>query len=152
MPLVELCTNCHTEYSPGEPENAGLWLHGPVGTGWCVTCHEPHSSLQSDLLRSEPTAKLCGACHLREDLVAFTPEHRPRDPSDAYPPSPPTPVDGSAPPENGAAPSGPPVVQVAKDCVRCHDPHRGPDHFILRGRRQARSDPAPSIAGARSEP
>ncbi len=155
-PLVELCTKCHTEYAPDDPGNAGLWLHGPVGTGWCVTCHEPHSSPHPQLLRASPSARLCGACHLREDLVAFTPEHRPRDPSDAYPPSPPAAVavtvEGPAPPENVATPSDSKTVQVAKDCVRCHDPHRGPDRFILRERRQPRSQGAPRTADARSEP
>ena len=152
LPLVELCTKCHTEYAPDEPENAGLWLHGPVGTGWCVTCHEPHSSLHPYLLRAEPTARLCSGCHLREDLVAFTPEHRPLDPSDAYPPAPQDAVEGSAPAENEATPSAPKVVQVAKNCVRCHDPHSGPNRFILRERRQVHSADAPPVAGARSGP
>ena len=152
MPLVELCTHCHTEYAPDDPGNAGLWLHGPVGTGWCVTCHAAHSSFHPQLLRTEPTARLCGACHLREDLLAFTSEHRPRDPSDAYPPLPPAEVEGVTPPENAASPSAPQILRVARDCVRCHDPHRGPDRFILKGRRRPRAAAAPHIAGARSEP
>jgi predicted CXXCH cytochrome family protein len=127
VPVNELCLGCHSEYAADTAENEGLWLHGPVATGWCVVCHHPHNSRQPALLRAEPAARLCGVCHVREDLVAFTEEHRPVDPEQAFPPMP-------ADVPEGPTDATDPVVRVVKDCGRCHDPHAGPDHFLLRER------------------
>ncbi len=76
MPVDELCVHCHTDFDNDGPGVEERWLHGPVASGWCVLCHQPHSSVYRSLLTHEPTAQLCSRCHLREDLVR-TREHRP---------------------------------------------------------------------------
>jgi len=126
MPVVELCTHCHDDFSPQHPANTGYGLHGPVAMGWCVMCHEPHSSPYAKLLTAYPTARLCGRCHERADLVEFTPEHRPGSPAEAYP-------------ANGDDHTKTEVVRVVRDCTRCHDPHRGRDGdpFLLKPERLA---------------
>lgn len=140
LPVVQLCTHCHDDFAREAPGNEGLWLHGPVASGWCVLCHAPHSSDYPRLLHALPTARLCGQCHLREDLVAATPDHLPRSDADAYPP-----VAAATDGEGNEAPES--VVRVAKSCIRCHDPHRGPDSRVLKeGWQQALQAPPPSPA------
>ncbi|MCP4005039.1 MAG: hypothetical protein GY725_12670 [bacterium] len=121
MPVDELCTHCHSEYSPAHSRNQGMSIHGPVAGGWCVACHQSHTSPYPALLRAEPSAQLCGQCHLREDLLAFTAEHRPSDPNDAWPPT-----------KEDDRTEDAPTLRVTAQCTHCHDPHGGPDHFFLR--------------------
>jgi predicted CXXCH cytochrome family protein len=130
MPVDELCVHCHTDFASDAPGNDELWLHGPVASGWCVLCHEPHSSGYPFLVATEPTARLCGGCHVREDLVA-TAEHRPVEVEDAFPaPAPVKAEDLES--EEAVTPS----FSVVRDCTRCHDPHMGPDRLLLRPRHE----------------
>jgi predicted CXXCH cytochrome family protein len=133
MPVNELCVHCHTDFALDAPGNDGLWLHGPVASGWCVLCHESHSALYPSLLATEPTARLCSSCHVREDLVE-TAEHRPVEIDDAFPRPPPVDAENSEPEE--AATSSASVARVVRDCTRCHDPHMGPDRLLLRPRHE----------------
>ncbi len=155
MPVNELCVHCHTDYTSESPANEGPWLHGPVASGWCVLCHQPHSALYPALLVLEPTARLCGGCHEREDLV-MTKEHLPLLPEDGFPiiqkvdPAEDEAEKESAPNESAGdeAPgelSEPDVqvLQVVRDCTRCHDPHMGPDRLLLRPRHQWEEPPEP---------
>ncbi|MBW2245094.1 MAG: hypothetical protein JRH01_24200 [Deltaproteobacteria bacterium] len=131
FPVVELCVRCHTDYEPAELAKDGSFVHGPVGSGWCVVCHESHSASEPRLVRAAPAARLCGQCHLREDLLTFTAEHLPAEPEEGFPPLPS--VDADAEPKQDDAKSpAPAFVQVAKDCTRCHDPHRGPTRSLLK--------------------
>lgn len=130
MPVTDLCVHCHTDYASDHPVNTRLWMHGPVASGWCVACHQSHSSNYPHLVKLEPTARLCGQCHLRGDLLASTPDHRPGSPEDGYPPLP-------------EAPDAQEVLQVVKDCTRCHDPHRGPNRSILKERPPSQPEPLP---------
>jgi|GEM_PF-1748666 len=130
LPVVKLCVRCHSDFSPQAPENAGLRMHGPVGVGWCVACHQAHSSAYEHLVHADPPAKLCTQCHQRADLLEFTPEHRPSATHVAYPPSPETSQEEA---DSADAPAtAVPENQVAADCTACHDPHRGLDRFILK--------------------
>ncbi len=129
MPVDELCAHCHTDFTIEAPGNEDLWLHGPVASGWCILCHQPHSSVHQDLLTHQPTALLCSRCHLREDLVQ-TPEHLPDSPDAGYPQ-----IRAASPEDSPAA--GQPVakavsLRVVRDCTRCHDPHMGRDRLLLR--------------------
>ncbi len=137
MPVDKLCIRCHSDFAPSAPENAGLWMHGPVHVGWCVTCHQAHSSSYEHLVHAEPSARLCTQCHIRGDLLAFTPEHRPSELDTTYPASVPTQeqTDGDA----GEDPARPADAQVIADCTRCHDPHRGVNRFILKAARESES-------------
>jgi len=62
--LLEACSDCHTDYfSP----RVG---HMPVSQGECLTCHDPHRSVQPSLLRASMPA-VCVDCHdAPEDLSA----------------------------------------------------------------------------------
>jgi predicted CXXCH cytochrome family protein len=56
-PVPKLCYGCHKEYISLEG-----WVHGPVATGNCLLCHEPHTTDNKSLL-SKPTPELCYQCH-----------------------------------------------------------------------------------------
>ena len=135
MPVTELCLRCHSDYSVDAPANADFWIHGPVAAGWCVLCHQPHSSEYPNLLVYEPPARLCTQCHDRSELLD-TEEHLPATPEDGYP----TPEQiasfrkraARAEQEEDDEPAR--ITVVVRDCTRCHNPHRGPDRMILRPR------------------
>jgi predicted CXXCH cytochrome family protein len=135
LPVVELCTHCHASYSIDAPENAEMWLHGPVAGGWCVLCHQPHSSLYPNLLAQSPTARLCSACHLRETLID-TVEHLPVEPGSGYPPLPETDTGSRVQSDEHDFET----VQVVEDCTSCHDPHRGRDRLLLRTPRESKQN------------
>lgn len=57
-----LCSTCHKEYA-----SLDGWVHGPVGTGDCLFCHQPHwGDGRSSLTR--PVPELCHQCHTIEML------------------------------------------------------------------------------------
>jgi predicted CXXCH cytochrome family protein len=131
MEVTALCFECHDEFSPESTPRDELSLHGPVASGWCVTCHDPHKSRNPSLLRYAPAARLCLQCHKRSEFAASSETHIAKTPEEAYTVaarrrrSPNRIAERIADEEQ----SLPPVV---KDCTRCHDPHRGRDHFLLR--------------------
>ncbi len=55
-PKGELCFICHD--FPAEKR----YVHGPLASGGCLVCHDPHSSKYPTLLVSEP-ATFCFYCH-----------------------------------------------------------------------------------------
>lgn len=55
--VPQLCYNCHEEYAALEG-----WVHGPVATGECLICHEPHKTKNESLLL-KPAPELCYQCH-----------------------------------------------------------------------------------------
>ena len=59
----QLCFRCHTEYA-----NPSGWVHGPVATGECLFCHEPHKTRNAALL-TDPVPELCYRCHDREAMA-----------------------------------------------------------------------------------
>jgi predicted CXXCH cytochrome family protein len=58
-----LCFNCHEE-----SKFKGKTAHAPVASGMCGACHDPHSSNNAKLLKSE-SPELCYMCH---DKAKFT--------------------------------------------------------------------------------
>lgn len=52
----KLCESCH------EPLNTAKHVHGPVFSGECVLCHNPHGSANEKLLK-KPGVALCLNCH-----------------------------------------------------------------------------------------
>lgn len=129
LPVTELCGNCHVDFGLDRTSEEGLWLHGPVASGWCVKCHNPHDSRYANLVLAEPSAALCERCHNAADLVAFTQEHSPATPEEMYPP--PEKIHSAHSPNRNDEPSSE-IVRVVKDCTRCHNPHFGRDRFLLR--------------------
>ena len=71
----ELCWNCHEQ-----EEFAGDVMHGPVGSGQCVSCHNPHRAPRPHLLREAGSA-LCGGCH-DQDTFPGGELHRDREGDD----------------------------------------------------------------------
>jgi len=55
-PIDELCFRCHEFRSDKQ------WVHGPLASGGCRVCHEPHSSRYPYLLVAE-TELFCFQCH-----------------------------------------------------------------------------------------
>jgi predicted CXXCH cytochrome family protein len=131
MEVTELCFECHDEFSPERTARDGVWLHGPVASGWCVTCHDPHKSRNPGLLRHAPAARLCLQCHERSELAESAETHLPKAPEEAYAPA----VPRRRRPHRLAqktAEERQSLAPVVKDCTRCHDPHRGRDHSLVR--------------------
>ena len=56
-PMSELCYGCHKEYL-----SLDGWVHGPVATGNCLLCHDPHETDNKSLL-SKSVPELCYQCH-----------------------------------------------------------------------------------------
>jgi len=68
-PMAELCVGCHDSKSPAKAFEAGLWVHGPVGNGYCILCHGPHNGPEPYLLLKQADA-LCADCHTPEMIHA----------------------------------------------------------------------------------
>lgn len=52
----QLCFNCH------DLQLNQKYVHGPIASGGCLVCHDPHSSRYAFLLVSEPST-FCFHCH-----------------------------------------------------------------------------------------
>ncbi len=58
--MDQLCIRCHTK---GQKWLAQKHIHGPVGTGDCTVCHNPHGDQYPFQLWAEPSISLCVSCH-----------------------------------------------------------------------------------------
>lgn len=67
VPKQELCFQCHTL------DIRKKYIHGPLESGGCTVCHQPHGSSYAFLLVAEPK-EFCLYCHAKED-VARNPVH-----------------------------------------------------------------------------
>jgi predicted CXXCH cytochrome family protein len=63
-PADQLCQRCH------ELKMDARYVHGPLASGGCLVCHDPHSSRTRPLLVSEPEG-FCFHCHDRETVLAI---------------------------------------------------------------------------------
>jgi len=77
-PPKELCIGCHTQKSPDFIASKNLWLHGPVASGICLVCHDPHKSKYRFLLRVGPV-ETCTRCHPKESLINKAEHEGPED-------------------------------------------------------------------------
>jgi predicted CXXCH cytochrome family protein len=59
-PDTEVCFKCHTEQN--NDWNTKKFIHGPVNTGKCAICHNPHAS-ENPFQLFKPTWDLCVSCH-----------------------------------------------------------------------------------------
>jgi len=55
--VPQLCYRCHDQVVAGEG-----WVHGPVATGDCLLCHEPHKT-KNPFLLTKLAPSLCYECH-----------------------------------------------------------------------------------------
>lgn len=62
LPIEQLCFKCHTLNSGKK------YIHGPVTSGSCRSCHDVHGSGHSYLLVSE-SKDFCFYCHDRNALI-----------------------------------------------------------------------------------
>lgn len=67
VPREQLCYRCH------EIPLTARYVHGPLASGGCTACHDPHSSPNRYLLVSA-TDTFCFSCHEERDLSA-SPAH-----------------------------------------------------------------------------
>ena len=74
-----LCVGCHSEKAATEVAAQGLWQHGPVANGQCVSCHNPHKTKRQYMLKQDSNVAMCGQCHDLDALQA-TRQHA-RDPA-----------------------------------------------------------------------
>jgi len=58
-----LCFRCHVS---NRRWKSSAYLHGPVGAGNCVFCHDPHGSSRKFYLRYDGKEGLCLVCHLKK--------------------------------------------------------------------------------------
>lgn len=56
LPIEELCFKCHNL------DIRKKYIHGPLASGGCKVCHDPHGSIHTFLLVSEPKT-FCLHCH-----------------------------------------------------------------------------------------
>jgi len=61
-PIDELCFRCHAITLDKK------FIHGPLASGGCLVCHDPHSSQHPHLLVSE-SGGFCLGCHDRETVA-----------------------------------------------------------------------------------
>jgi predicted CXXCH cytochrome family protein len=140
----ELCFECHDEDIVAES-----YKHGPVDSGECTGCHNPHSAPHSNLLRAQGR-ELCGLCHdeLVEELDSVENIHDPAedDCMDCHNPH-------SGPYANMLFAEGralcdechDDVVEMAEEaevdhepvtgeseCITCHSPHGSDNDFNLK--------------------
>ena len=66
-PKDQLCQRCH------EIRMDRRYVHGPLASGGCLVCHDPHGSRHRYLLVDEP-ARFCAKCH-DATSVARVPAH-----------------------------------------------------------------------------
>ncbi len=70
LPIKELCIDCHTGKSVNAAFNSGLWVHGPVSEGICITCHGPHASPYPYMLLKDSSREMCSSCHTTGFIMA----------------------------------------------------------------------------------
>ncbi|MEF9427122.1 MAG: cytochrome c3 family protein [Candidatus Mariimomonas ferrooxydans] len=69
LPLKKLCIECHVAKSAQRAYVNGLVTHGPLATGSCTLCHDPHRSPFQYMLLKEKSIDLCTQCHSKGYLL-----------------------------------------------------------------------------------
>ena len=75
-PPEELCLGCHETKGTRAADERGVRLHGPVASGLCIGCHNPHQSPRRFMLLKKNTVELCTQCHDKVGLQERTAAHR----------------------------------------------------------------------------
>ena len=74
LPKNEICIECHTTKAYKSAYKEELWIHGPVSSGMCTTCHHHHASRNNFMLLNENSVDLCSQCHTG-GFILDTAEH-----------------------------------------------------------------------------
>jgi len=67
--VVDTCARCHPKTVSRMQGIARAGKHGPVRTGACTACHDPHGGQTAALLRAGDVA-VCGRCHDTKKVFA----------------------------------------------------------------------------------
>jgi predicted CXXCH cytochrome family protein len=99
-----LCRSCHPDITVDGDGRPFRYLHGPVGAGNCVACHElrhRHPRKEGDQFLRQKRYRICSLCH-----------DTPRD----------------------HVPSNyrPKMREVRNDCLACHEPHGAANSSLVR--------------------
>ena len=98
--MDKLCFRCHTR---GRKWSQKSHIHGPVGTGDCTVCHNPHADKYPFQLWADGNMELCISCHSDKRKLAM---------------------------ERGADFQYHGILR-GRGCVACHDPHASDHRFQL---------------------
>jgi predicted CXXCH cytochrome family protein len=118
-PIDQLCVRCH---QLGETK---AYVHGPLASGGCTVCHDPHRSPNRYLLVSASDG-FCLDCHDRAALSVVKTAGGVAAPAAGE-------VEGAE-----AAPETPETPQIdahagdATNCTDCHDAHMSDRKYLLR--------------------
>ena len=72
--LKEICIQCHTSKSSYIQYAQNLWLHGPVSSGNCTSCHDYHQTRFRYMLFTDNSRDLCTRCH-KDGFMLQTESH-----------------------------------------------------------------------------
>jgi predicted CXXCH cytochrome family protein len=61
LPIQKLCFKCHTL------DLTKKYIHGPLASGGCKVCHDPHGSAHPFFLVADPRV-FCLYCHKKSDI------------------------------------------------------------------------------------
>ena len=133
MQKSELCISCHEDKRPAIARKAGLWQHGPVATGMCTACHDPHKSPTRYMLKAKTTEALCTACHEKQSLHATgaskQTETKPKEPKQKEAKQ--KEAKQKEAKQKEAEPKESAPAKTA-DCMLCHNPHLGRTALLLK--------------------
>ena len=107
-----LCFECHTDIK--QKVNNSKNKHGAINMGGCLGCHNPHSSVNTKLLKEKNSKTICLTCHSMS---------LPRD------------EDGKKLLNMGVHLANNPDAHgpiIWGDCAACHDPHGSNNLRILK--------------------
>ena len=108
VPAEQLCVRCH------ELGAAKAYVHGPLASGGCLVCHDPHRSANRFLLVSASDS-FCLQCHERAGLSVLAV------------------TEGADSAAAGAGKDGSDGhAGDAADCTDCHDAHMSDRKYLLR--------------------
>ena len=96
-----LCFRCHTK---GKEWPKKSHIHGPVGTGDCTVCHNPHADDHTYQLWADGAMDLCVSCH--RDKRKLSQDGNPNYQAHG--------------------------ILKGRGCIVCHDPHASDNRFQLR--------------------
>ena len=99
--VQELCFNCHAGKKSWFSSNS---VHGPLYSGGCTLCHDPHGANNRYMLWADGSMTLCISCHQEfQNLVS----------------------------EDNRMPYVHNII-YGKGCIACHSPHASDNQFNLR--------------------
>lgn len=74
-----VCYRCHKR------QDGGKSLHGPLGSGECTACHDPHGSMHAALTVAR-TETMCVACHDQESSAGHMKRSRGKECTECHDP------------------------------------------------------------------